>query len=109
MTHALQSMAPQRRRFFIMDGLQQVQSEMLRLRERVEDFSDQRNEDRIRRAEELSDVRVSIRTVEARLKVLEDGLGRLMTHSTWLLRLLVGGFLAALLQFTIKGGLLGAL
>ncbi len=92
-----------------MDPTHQLQSELHRLREKVETFSEHRNEDRIRRAEELSEVRVSIRTVEARLKVLEDGLGRLMTHSTWLLRLLVGGFLAALLQFTVKGGLLGGI
>jgi hypothetical protein len=92
-----------------MDATQQLHAELHRLREKVDEFSDNRNEDRIRRAEELSEVRVAIRTVEARLKALEDGLGRLMTHSTWLLRLLVGGFLAALLQFTVKGGLLGGL
>lgn len=89
--------------------MQQFQTELDRLRDKLGELADDRQEDRIRRAEELSDVRVSIRTVEARLKALEDGLERLMTHSTWLLRLLVGGLIAGLLQFTIKGGLLNAL
>jgi hypothetical protein len=90
----------------VMDFHTQYQAELARLRDKIDEVSETRQEDRIRRAEELSEVRVSIRTVEARLKALETGLERLMTHSTWLLRLLIGGFLAALLQFTVKGGLL---
>ena len=91
------------------EGFQHLKTELARLQDRVLAISEDRNEDRIRRAEDLGEVRVAIRTVEARLKVLEDGMGRLMTHSTWLLRLLVGGFLAALLQFTLQGGLVDAL
>lgn len=85
------------------------QAELSRLRDKIDEVAETRQEDRIRRAEELSEVRISVRTVEARLRTLESGLERLMTHSTWLLRLLVGGFLAALLQFTVKGGLIGGL
>ena len=84
-------------------------AELARLRDRIDEVAETRQEDRIRRAEELSEVRVSVRTVEARLRSLETGLDRLMTHSTWLLRLLVGGFVAALLQLTVKGGLIGGL
>lgn len=48
---------------------------------------------------------MSVSNLEGRLKVLEDGVSRLMTHSTWLLRLLVGGFILALVNFTVEGGL----
>lgn len=90
-------------------GLSHLHRDVSELREKVAQFEQARYETRLQRAEDMSEVRVSIRTVEARLKVLEDGMGQLMTHSTWLLRLLVGGFIAALLQFTIQGGLVNAL
>ena len=85
-------------------SVQHLRAELDRLQDRIQDIADNHQEERIRRAEDLGEVRVSIRTVETRLKVLEDGMGRLMTHSTWLLRLLVGGFLAAFLQFAMQGG-----
>jgi hypothetical protein len=86
-----------------------MQSDIGRVRDKLDVLDHDRNEDRIRRAEELSQLRVSLTTNESRIRTLEEGVGRLITHSTWLVRLIIGGLLAGILQFAIKGGLIGAL
>jgi hypothetical protein len=86
-----------------------IHGDIARVRDKLEKMEHERNEDRIRRAEELSQLRVSISANQNQAHVLKEGLGRLTTHSTWLVRLMLGGFVAALLQFTIKGGLIGGL
>jgi hypothetical protein len=100
---------PSERRPLDTSLIHRIEADIERLRDKIDALEQDRNEDRIRRAEELAQLRVGIAAGESRLKTLESGLGRVMTHFTWVLRLLVGGVLAALLQFTIKGGLINGL
>lgn len=84
----------------------EIRREMSRIRDDLEQSIRDRQEDRIRKVEEYAEIRMSVSNLEGRLKILEDGVSRLMMHSTWLLRLLVGGFIIALVNFTVEGGLL---
>lgn len=88
------------------DISEELRREVARLRDDLEHTIRDRQEDRIRKVEEYAEIRMSVVSLEGRLKTLEEGLARLMTHSTWLLRLLIGAFLVAAANFTLEGGLL---
>lgn len=85
-----------------------VRREIERLRERSDQAVELRLQDRATLAESLAAVRISIASLEGRLLSLETGMMRLMSHSTWLLRLIVGGLALAAVNFAIKGGLVNA-
>jgi hypothetical protein len=82
-----------------------IRREIERLREKSEQAVTVRLEDRATFAENVAAVRISMANLEGRLSSLENGMMRLMSHSTWLLRLIVGGLGLAAVNFAIKGGL----
>lgn len=87
------------------DDSQAVKDEMGRLRAQVVELERDLHDGRVRRAEDYGAFRVQVTAIEARLGAVEDGVRTLMTHSTWLLRILVGGIAVAALQFVMTGGL----
>jgi hypothetical protein len=82
-----------------------IQNELSVMRGKIDKMVDERVSDRVDITEDVYAIRVSISSFETRLKVLEDGMLRLMSHSTWLLRLLTSGILVAVTQFVLDGGL----
>jgi hypothetical protein len=88
-----------------LDDTNFIKEEISRLRAVVADLDNHRQESRVRRAEDFAAFKVQITSVEVRLASVEAGVSTLMTHSTWLLRILIGGLVVAVLQFALKGGL----
>jgi hypothetical protein len=76
--------------------------ELERLRSKLHDVEKVRLEDRLVHSQEFGALKVQMTAFETRLSVVEDGVKRLMTHSTWLLRLLIGGIGAAALQYIME-------
>jgi hypothetical protein len=81
-----------------------VKDEVSRLRAHVVELERDLHDGRVRRAEDYGAFRVQITAIEARLGSVEEGVRTLMTHSTWLLRILVGGIAVAAVQFAMSGG-----
>jgi hypothetical protein len=86
------------------DDSQAVKDEMGRLRAHVVELERDLHDGRVRRAEDYGAFRVQVTAIEARLGAVEDGVRTLMMHSTWLLRILVGGIAVAAVQFALSGG-----
>lgn len=86
------------------DDSQAVKDEIGRLRAQVVELERDLHDGRVRRAEDYGAFRVQVTAIEARLGSVEDGVRTLMTHSTWLLRILVGGMAVAAVQFALGGG-----
>jgi len=89
----------------VLDDVGFIREELSRLRVVVADLDNHRQESRVKRAEDFAAFKVQINAVEARLAGVEAGVTTLMTHSTWLLRILIGGLVVAVLQFALKGGM----
>lgn len=87
------------------DQIQSMRRELVSARRRIENVVTERAADRVAYAAELSAIRLQFVALEGRLKSMEEGLVRIMSHSTWLLRLLAGGIVLALTQFVLEGGL----
>lgn len=86
-----------------------IRRELERLREKSELNINERHADRVRLSEVNASIQVTMAQLDARLSSLEAGMLRLMSHSTWLLRLISGGILVAILNFALEGGLLNGL
>jgi hypothetical protein len=86
-----------------------LRREIERLRERSDHSVEVRIQDRATIAENIAAVRISMANLEGRLLSLETGMTRLVSHSNWLLRLIIGGLCLAAVNFAIKGGLVHGL
>lgn len=82
-----------------------IQNELSSMRGKLDGINDKIASDRINITEDVYAIRVAVTAFEARLKVLEDSMIRIMSNSTWLLRLIGSGVLVALTQFVMNGGL----
>ena len=56
-------------------------------------------------SDEVSAMRDRFVALEARLNAMEDDLVRIMSHSKWLLRLLLGGIVLLTAEFLLEGEL----
>lgn len=77
--------------------------EMERLHQRLFELERARLEDRIVLLEDFGGIKVQMTSFDSRIGHVEDGVRRLMTHSTWLLRILIGAIAVAMMQFLIEG------
>ena len=89
--------------------IEMMRRELERLREKSEQALNERNADRIKISEVVATIQVTVAQLDGRLSSLEGGMMRLMSHSTWLLRLITGGIAVAILNFALEGGFLNGL
>ncbi|MFA1738777.1 hemolysin XhlA family protein [Lysinibacillus fusiformis] len=62
---------------------------------------------RIERLEtDMTDVKTRIAVAESNIKEIREDIGGIKDNTTWILRLLIGGLVGAMVAFIIKGGLM---
>ncbi|MED4888925.1 hemolysin XhlA family protein [Lysinibacillus fusiformis] len=62
---------------------------------------------RIERLEtDMTDVKTRLAVAESNIKEIREDIGGIKDNTTWILRLLIGGLVGALVAFIIKGGLM---
>ena len=62
---------------------------------------------RIERLEtDMTDVKTRLAVAESNIKEIREDIGGIKDNTTWILRLLIGGLVSAILAFIIKGGLM---
>lgn len=55
---------------------------------------------------DMTDVKTQLAVAESNIKEIREDIGRIKDNTTWILRLLIGGLVSAILPFIIKGGLM---
>ena len=61
---------------------------------------------RIKKVEnDVSDLKVRMAVAESNIKEIKDDVSSIKDNTTWILRLIVGGFVGAVITFIIRGGL----
>lgn len=64
-------------------------------------------EQRMERLEtDMTDVKTRLAVAESNIKEIREDIGGIKDNTTWILRLLIGGLVSAILAFIIKGGLM---
>ncbi|MCS5499794.1 hemolysin XhlA family protein [Lysinibacillus sp. A4] len=62
---------------------------------------------RIERLEtDMTDVKTRLAVAESNIKEIREDIGGIKDNTTWILRLVIGGLVGALLTFIIKGGMI---
>ncbi|MDC6267996.1 hemolysin XhlA family protein [Lysinibacillus sp. FSL R7-0073] len=62
---------------------------------------------RIERLEtDMTDVKTRLAVAESNIKEIREDIGGIKDNTTWILRLLIGGLVGAMVAFIIKGGLM---
>ncbi|NOG29052.1 hemolysin XhlA family protein [Lysinibacillus fusiformis] len=62
---------------------------------------------RIERLEtDMTDVKTRLAVAESNIREIREDIGGIKDNTTWILRLLIGGLVGAMLTFIIKGGLI---
>lgn len=63
-------------------------------------------EARIKKVEnDVSDLKVRMAVAESNIKEIKEDVSSIKDNTTWILRLIIGGFIGAIIAFTIQGGL----
>lgn len=55
---------------------------------------------------DMTDVKTRLAVAESNIKEIREDIGGIKDNTTWILRLLIGGLISAILAFIIKGGLM---
>ncbi|MGE7985156.1 hemolysin XhlA family protein [Lysinibacillus fusiformis] len=64
-------------------------------------------EQRMERLEtDMTDVKTRLAVAESNIKEIREDIGGIKDNTTWILRLLIGGLVSAMVAFIIKGGLM---
>jgi len=64
------------------------------------------DEQRIGKLEhDMTDVKTRLAVAESNIRGIREDIGGIKDNTTWILRLVIGGLVGALLTFIIKGGL----
>lgn len=64
-------------------------------------------EQRMERLEnDMTDVKTRLAVAESNIKEIREDIGGIKDNTTWILRLVIGGLVGALLTFIIKGGMI---
>lgn len=53
---------------------------------------------------DMTDVKTRLAVAESNIKEIREDIGGIKDNTTWILRLVVGGLVGAILTFIIKGG-----
>jgi hypothetical protein len=62
-------------------------------------------EERVQRLEvDMVDVKTRLAVAESNIKDMREDISAIKNNTTWILRLIVGGIVGALLTFIIRGG-----
>lgn len=63
-------------------------------------------EERVQRLEsDMVDVKTRLAVAESNIKDMREDIGTIKNNTTWILRLIVGGIVGAVLSFIIRGGI----
>jgi len=63
-------------------------------------------EERVQRLEsDMVDVKTRLAVAESNIKDMREDIGTIKNNTTWILRLIVGGIVGAVLSFIIQGGM----
>lgn len=55
---------------------------------------------------DMTDVKTRLAVAESNIKEIREDIGGIKDNTTWILRLLIGGLVGAMVAFIIKGGLM---
>lgn len=55
---------------------------------------------------DMTDVKTRLAVAESNIKEIREDIGGIKDNTTWILRLVIGGLVGALLTFIIKGGMI---
>ncbi|WP_418301275.1 hemolysin XhlA family protein [Lysinibacillus fusiformis] len=55
---------------------------------------------------DMTDVKTRLAVAESNIKEIREDIGGIKDNTTWILRLLIGGLVSAMVAFIIKGGLM---
>lgn len=55
---------------------------------------------------DMTDVKTRLAVAESNIREIREDIGGIKDNTTWILRLLIGGLVGAMLTFIIKGGLM---
>jgi len=65
------------------------------------------DEQRIGKLEhDMNDVKTRLAVAESNIREIREDIGGIKDNTTWILRLVIGGLVGALLTFIIKGGMI---
>lgn len=65
------------------------------------------DEQRVSKLEhDMTDVKTRLAVAESNIREIREDIGGIKDNTTWILRLLIGGLVGAMLTFIIKGGLM---
>ncbi|MCS5501256.1 hemolysin XhlA family protein [Lysinibacillus irui] len=65
------------------------------------------DEQRIGKLEhDMTDVKTRLAVAESNIREIREDIGGIKDNTTWILRLVIGGLVGALLTFIIKGGMI---
>ncbi len=63
-------------------------------------------EERVQRLEsDMVDVKTRLAVAESNIKDMREDIGTIKNNTTWILRLIVGGIVGAVLSFVLRGGI----
>ncbi|WP_255288208.1 hemolysin XhlA family protein, partial [Bacillus thuringiensis] len=55
--------------------------------------------------QDVQDIQVRLAVVESKVAKIEENIEKILSNTNWLVKSIVGGMIAALLAFLLKGGL----
>lgn len=55
--------------------------------------------------QDVQDMQVRLAVVESKVSKIEENIEKILSNTNWLVKSIVGGMIAALLAFLLKGGL----
>ncbi|MCZ0757043.1 hemolysin XhlA family protein [Anoxybacillus sp. J5B_2022] len=63
-------------------------------------------EERLQRLEaDMVDVKTRLAVAESNIKDMREDISAIKSNTTWILRLIIGGIVGALLTFVVRGGI----
>ena len=54
--------------------------------------------------EEVGNLKIRIAVVESKVEKIEENIEKILNNTNWLVKSIIGGFVAAILAFFLKGG-----